>query len=393
MTAPAVAPVAPSPPRSRKALGWASLVVALVLLAAIGASLLPEDWSARGTLDPESAGTGGTRALVALLRDGGVEVTVARTRDEAQAALAGGASTLVLPEASMLSLDTVDRLAASARDVVLIQPRTRLLDALLDGSTLGDFAQEDAVEPVCDLPAAQAAGPAGTGELFLPGDDVLACYPVDGGYGVLVSERADGGTVTAVDGLSTMTNDRLTADGNAALALGLLGRNADLVWYVPSLTDADATGDPPTLADLTPPWVTPAIVLLLLSAVAAAVWRGRRFGPLVTERLPVMVRASETTEGRARLYAASGDAAHALGELRRAARVRLARSLGLATTDAPDRVVNAVADRLGADRAVIRGILIDSLPRNDRELVLASDRLRDLEASVHAALRTERNAR
>ena len=54
----------------------------------------------------------------------------------------------------------------------------------------------------------------------------------------------------------------------------------------------------------------PVIVLLLTAGLAAAIWRGRRFGPLVPERLPVTVRAAETTEGRARLYAHARDAVY-----------------------------------------------------------------------------------
>ena len=122
------------------------------------------------------------------------------------------------------------------------------------------------------------------------------------------------------------------------------------------------------------------------------VWRGRRFGPLVAENLPVTVRASETMEGRARLYARSRDAVHAADALRIGAIGRLARDLGLGPAASAGDVADAAADRIGAPRAAVRGILIDSLPRTDAELVAVSDRLRDLEAAVHAAVRTERNA-
>ncbi len=158
---------------------------------------------------------------------------------------------------------------------------------------------------------------------------------------------------------------------------------------MPAPADADPGAAPPTLSDLTPPWVTPAIALLLLSALTAAIWRGRRFGPLVTERLPVTVRATETTEGRARLYATARDAPHALDELRRASRTRLVRLLGLAARTSPPDVADAVAERLGADRSRVRGILVDDVPRTDRDLVAAADRLRDLEESVRVAVRTE----
>lgn len=394
---------APTRRRGRSALGWVALLVAVLLLGGIGAVLASDGWSDRGAFDPESAGPDGTRAVVRLLEEQGVRVTVARDRAAAEDALSRTDATLVLRDAPMLSDDALVALADRARDVVLVEPRSRSLDLLVGGSAPGGFVDDRLAAPECAVPAAEAAGSARTGELYVPGRDVpggdvpgggiLGCYPVDGQFGVLVADRGDGGTVTALDGYAVMVNRVLADDGNAALALGTLGRSADVVWYVPSFADADATGAAPTLGDLTPPWVTPAIVLLLLAATVAAVWRGRRFGPLVAERLPVMVRAAETTEGRARLYAEAHDAPHALAELRRAARTRLARSLGLAPNAPPERVSDAVAERLGADRGVVRGILIDDRPRSDRELVEASDRLRDLEASVRAALRTERTSR
>ncbi len=43
-------------------------------------------------------------------------------------------------------------------------------------------------------------------------------------------------------------------------------------------------------------------IQLGVALLLAALWRARRLGPLVTERLPVVVRASETVEGHARLY-------------------------------------------------------------------------------------------
>lgn len=378
--------------RGRATLGWIALVAAVVAVALVGVSVAFGGWNDRGAFDPESAGPDGTRAVVQILEEQGVTVTVARDRGAAERALASGPATLVMRDAPMLSDASVRSLADRARDVVLVEPRSRALDVLMRGSAVGGFVDEVAVDPGCELPAAVVAGGVRAGELYVPGDDVSGCYPVDGEYALLVAASDDGGTVTALDGYAALTNVVLPSEGNAALALGVLGRNADLVWYVPSLSDADSA-EAPTIGDLTPPWVTPAIVLLLLSALVAAVWRGRRFGPLVAERLPVTVRANETTEGRARLYAASRDAAHAIAELRRATLARLARSLGLARRVDPDRVVDAVAQRLGADRAVVRDILIDFSPRTDRELVQASDRLRDLEASVRATLRTERTPR
>ncbi|PNW09528.1 DUF4350 domain-containing protein [Microbacterium testaceum] len=392
MSAP-TASAAPIRSRRRSALGWAALCAGLLLAALIGGTLVYGGYTQRAIFDPDSAGPDGTRAVVRVLERQGVTVTIARDRAAAERALADGDATLVLRDAPMLSDDALRELTDRAQHVVLVEPRSRALDVLLDGSALGGFSPDASATPECTVAAASNAGTARVGELLRPGDGVQGCYPVDGEFGLLQSDGTDGRTVTALDGLSVLTNTALPVDGNAALALGVLGQTDRLVWYVPALSDADQNTAAPTLGDLTPAWVTPAMLLLLTAALAAAIWRGRRFGPLVAERLPVTVRATETTEGRARLYASSKDAAHALDELRRAARARLGRLLGLTARTSPHEVADAVAQRLGADRARVRGILVDDLPRTDRELVAAADRLRDLEESVRAAVRTEGTTR
>lgn len=390
----------PTRRRVRVGAGWLGLVAALAVVALLGTVLVFGGWTPRDALDPESPAPDGTRALVRVLEQQGVKVVVARDREAAERALAAAPATLVLRDAPMLSDEALRRLRTQARDVVLIEPRSRSLDVLLNGSALGGVVDEQTVDPACEVPTASGAGPARVGELYLPGPGVAGCYPGDDGFGVLVANEGANegatvgdGTVAALDGLSVVTNRTLPLDGNAALALGLLCRSPTLVWYVPSPADADTGAAAPTLGDLTPPWVTPVMVLLLLAGLTAAVWQGRRFGPLVAERLPVTVRATETTEGRARLYAASHDAAHALGEVRAATHRRLVRLLGLSPRTTPEHLADAVAERLGADRTVVHGILIDDLPRTDRDLVAASDRLRDLETSVRATLPTERTPR
>lgn len=392
MTATVLPSASPSARRRRVGAGWVALIAALVVIGLFGTTLVYGGWTQRDALDPESPAPDGTRALVRILEQQGVRVVVARDRAAAERELAATPSTLVMRDAPMLSDATLRSLSAKARDVVLIEPRSRSLDVLLDGSSLGGVVEERTVDPGCEAAAPQSAGPARVGELYLPGPGVTGCYPAEDGFGVLVSGSGDL-TATAVDGLTVLTNRALPNEGNAALAVGLLGRSASIVWYVPSPSDADVGAAAPTIGDLTPPWVTPAIVLLLLAGLTASFWRGRRFGPLVAERLPVTVRATETTEGRARMYAASGDAAHALDELRRATRRRLVRLLGMSARTPAEHLADAVAERLSADRAVVHGILIDDHPRTDRELVAASDRLRDLETSVRATLPTERTPR
>ncbi|WP_375384754.1 DUF4350 domain-containing protein [uncultured Microbacterium sp.] len=388
---------ADAPPRRRRALAWAAIVAALVVVGIAGTIVSGVGrWSERDALDPESAGPQGTRALAQVVRAHGVAVSVVRDRDSALAALAGGDATLVLADSPLLSDDRLREVTDAATDVVLVDPRARGLRVLLPGSQPAGVAPEARVAPACDLEVAQRAGSVAPGAVLLAGHDVAGCYPVDDGFGLLTRTVGGTGHVTAVDGRALFTNEHLADGGNAALGIGLLGMHPRVVWYVPALSDGEGAGATQSLGDLTPPWVSPAIVVLLGAALAAAIWRGRRFGPLVHERLPVTVRASETTEGRARLYARSRDTVHAADQLRIGTAGRLARMLGLGgaahtTAASATEIADAAAARLNASPAQVRSILIDDLPATDAELVALSDRLRDLEAAVRSAVRPERN--
>lgn len=382
--------------RARRALGWVGIAVVLLVVGGVGAALSGAGgWNQRDALDPESAGALGTRALAEILRDHGIEVVVARDRAAAARELDAGAATLVMPDAPALSDAAIEALAAGASDVVLIEPRSRTLDLLLDGAAPAGVAPAEPVEPACDLPDAVRAGAVAPGVVYAPGGSTTAseCYPAGDGFGLLVASGQGDGRIAAVDGRALLTNEHLAADGNAALAVNLMGRHPLVVWYVPALGDTDLANSDPTLGELTPPWVSPVIVLLLAAGIAAAVWRGRRFGPLVAERLPVSVRASETTEGRARLYARSRDALHAADQLRIPALGRIGRALGLGPAATAAEIADAASAVTGLDRVAVRGVLIDDVPRTDTDLVALHARLRHVEDAVHAAVRPERNPR
>ncbi|WP_374977467.1 DUF4350 domain-containing protein [Microbacterium trichothecenolyticum] len=379
-----------APRRGRRIAAWVSIGLALLVIGGIGGAVsAANQWAQRDALDPDSTGPAGTHALAEILRDHGVEVRVARDRASATEALGTGPATLVLPDAPALSDEAVADLAAGATDVVLVEPRARTLDLLLPGSAPAGVAPDTAIEPDCDVDDAIRAGAVAPGALYRADD---GCYPASDGFGLLV-DATDGGRVAAVDARPLFTNEHLAENGNAALAVGLMGRHPLVVWYVPSPADTDLADTDPSLGDLTPPWVSGVIVLLLVAGIAAGVWRGRRFGPLVAERLPVTVRASETTEGRARLYARAGDPLHAADRLRIGALRRIAALLGLAAGAAAPEIADAAAGRTGLDRRAVRGILIDDIPRGDADLVALSTRLRDLEDAVRAAVRPERNPR
>ena len=83
--------------------------------------------------------------------------------------------------------------------------------------------------------------------------------------------------------------------------------------------------------------------------VLLALWRMRRLGPLVTEPLPVVVRACETVEGHGRLYRSRRARDRAAAALREAALGRIVTRLGLPRDVTADAVCQELADRTGRD--------------------------------------------
>jgi hypothetical protein len=98
-----------------------------------------------------------------------------------------------------------------------------------------------------------------------------------------------------------------------------------------------------------------------------------------------VVRASETMEGRARLYERSNSRLHALDALRVGTVTRLATTCGLPRTASVGEVVDAVAALTGRDRTAVADILIDHVPSSDAELVHLSDQLLRLEVDAARA--------
>lgn len=369
--------------RLRRLGGWAVIALLVLVGVFVATQVAVQMPNGRGGLDPEGVGDSGSMALAELLRDQGVDITVARTRAEALAALDDDA-TLALANPYTLTDDGVRDLIDPAERVVFLSSGTRLLSLL----GLGENAAADsaAVGPSCGVPEFADVGTIRPDRLFLPADGVQGCFGSDDAAAVLLGE-ADGQTRILVEGARLFSNAYLAENGNAALGLALLGQTERLVWYVPSFTDTDIEGQSPdSLGSLTPGWVTPAILLLLLAGLAAALWKGQRFGPLVAETLPVTVRASETMHGRARLTAKAGDAAHAAEAIRDGSRRRLARRLGLAVHATADEVADAASDRLRIPRGTLQSQLLGPLPADDPSLVEYARRLQELEAAVDAAL-------
>lgn len=357
-------------------IGVVGLIVVIVLLA------LRAGAAAGIPLAADNPAPQGAMAVAEVLRQQGVDVIETATLSDTEDALSGGASetTVLLWDIDLLlDADQHDRLLLATDDLVVLDPTFLELQDLAPGIAQAG-ATEGEFEADCDLTAVEKAGSVdagGSAYRIVDAPDAIGCLADDDAYG-LVQTSHGGGTVTLLGLTEVLMNGEITKAGNAALALNLLGTHETLIWYIPS---ADDLGDqaPPSIGDLTPPWVTPFAIMLGLVALGAVFWRARRVGPLVVENLPVVVRASETMEGRARLYERSNSRLHALDALRVGTVARLARTCGLPRTATVGEVVDAVAALTGRDRGAVADILIDHAPSTDAELVHLSDQLLRLE--------------
>lgn len=380
--------------RSRAAGRWrrarwpVAVVGALLLLA--GLSALARPATSATPLAPDNPGPAGARAVAQVLGDQGVEVTYVRTvADAVRAADEGG--TLLVAQGDYLLDEQVDALVGTPTDLVLVAPPDHLLAAATDGGAelAYDWGSDASARPArCADPAAQAAGSLrsdGVGFVALD-DATVLCFPSpdDPSLGAYLVREADGRTVRAVDTSAVLRNDTITEDGNAALALWTLGAHDRLVWLVPDPFDTSLTDDGDEAPALSlPPWFGVVALQALVVLLVVVLWRGRRLGPLVTEDLPVVVRAAETTRGRGRLYRRAGARGHAAAGLRASAADRLAHRLGLPrSADAPT-VVDAVARATGRPGDEVAQLLYGPPPADDAALLELARHLDRIESEVY----------
>ncbi|MEZ0074982.1 DUF4350 domain-containing protein [Planotetraspora sp. GP83] len=384
------APAERSVPTSPSAGGlWRRLRgILLVGLLVVAAALVPVLVSSPGTegheADPADATLYGSKALAEALGDH--RITVERVDSVSDAlARSGTDSQLLITYASLLSRHEATRLAAAPGDRLLVGA-VPYLDVLASGVTPKDRgARVRSREPDCALREATRAGSAFMGGMaYTAPAGATGCYPA-GGKPTLVRYVTNGHTVTVVGDGSFMSNLRLAEDGNAALAMNLAGTKPRLIWLVPPAEPEPGvntgSGDE-SLGSLIPPGVDWAVVQLIVAVGVVALWRGRRLGPVVAERLPVVVRAAETVEGRGRLYRARRARDRAALALRAAAVDRVTPRLGLSRTASPDEIVAATAVRTGEEMEHVRFALYGTAPADDAALVALAGYLDAIERQV-----------
>lgn len=365
-------------------------IIAVVLIGGTVIALLRPAAPGNGYLDPTGNGPFGTHALADLLAGRGHRVIRTVTPATAAAASGQGSATLVITSPQFLTRRQLGTLARLPGPVVIVEPDTTALAALAPGSALTGGTSVGPVQPDCGLAAAQLAGNADMGGLGLriaPGiSGAASCYRA-GGRASLVQYSSGGRLITLLGTGAPLTNAALDRLGNAALALNLLSTRPRIVWLVPAPAivagagPADGQQSLPSLLPLGADLVT---IQLCIAVVLAALWRARRLGPLIPEQLPVVVRASETVEGHARLYQSRRARGRAAAVLRTAMLHRVLPAVGLAHGAHPDAITAALGARSGLSPAKIEMMLFGPAPGTDTALVTLADDLDALERQVRA---------
>ncbi|MEU1007755.1 DUF4350 domain-containing protein [Streptomyces sp. NPDC005890] len=374
-----------------RARGVALAVV--VLLAAAVAMAAVRSTARHGELDPRSADPYGSRAVAQLLAERGVSTRVVTSLGAARSA-AGPDTTLLVAVPDRLTHRQQTELhsatATSGGRTILVAAGSWSVERLAPGVAADPATSgEDTLAPNCALPEARRAGTADTGGIRYTTThlDADSCYPSERLATLLRIPAASGGGDAVVLGApDILYNDRLDEQGNASLALQLLGSRPHLVWYLPSLSDTVTTdGDErKNFLDLLPSGWLWATLQLFIAAALAAFWRARRFGPLVPENLPVAIRASETAEGRARLYRKAHARDRAAAALRAGTRTRLAPLVGVpvAQAHAPEALLLALSAHLSGDGQTLHSLLFGPPPGDDAALIALTDQLDALEREV-----------
>lgn len=282
---------------------------------------------------------------------------------------------------------------------ILVLGQSPALASAASETMVYDAGPSGAIKASCSHPDARAAGTIDTRGPILVDvpDDYTTCFESRAGAVMAVQHRDGEGSVTFLADSSIVTNDAIDQAGNAALALRLIGTHEHAVWYVGSYFDTSTLtwsrggsgGGPAERADVQPstdflpPGTGNALYALALALGVVAWWRARRFGPLVHEPLPVVIRSAESTRGRARLYRAAGATGRAAASLRAAAALRMGKRLGVTRAGERATLVAAIVRASGWSREAVEAVLFGPPPQNESDMMRLISRIDTLENEVH----------
>ena len=377
-------------PGRRRALWGVVVVVVLALVVAAVVVGIRRNAHQGQALDPQNPGREGAQAVASVLRDRGVDVAVARGQDDLLDTSVGAGTTVLVTDTGELSDETAATMlehAAGADRLVLVTPDRFLLTALeLPVDTGGQPSAPETVTAGCTLDGLSQ------GDRVVPGPrtyvatepGATTCFAHDRSFElVALPATGDRPEVVVLGNTDLLVNSEITQLDHAGVALRLLGRGDRVVWYLPSALDIG--NEDTTATSEVPRALGPLVFLAVFGLLALMLWRGRRFGPLVTEPLPAVVKAIETTQSRGRLYRKARDTGRAGTVLRARTAKRLAGYLGLPAGAAPAAIAQAAASATHRDPQDVLTLFTAPPPTTEAALVALANDLTQLEKDVRRA--------
>lgn len=352
------------------------LVVIASILAIVGSSATSRP------LDPADPSAGGGRALAQLVRDRGVQVAPVHAVSGTNAT----GATVFIPDPASLSRGDLEHLVTQARTLVVVAPSDREMEALgVVATPLPSGLVQDTLSADCAFSPAEVAGRVRyDGGTYAAPAAQEQCYSNGVASGLFVYDTGRSRVVVLGSG-RTLSNEWLGDEGDAALGLGLLSGSPRLLWIVPRPpTQAPADRPSKGLFALLPERVLWAALQLSVGVLLLALWRARRVGPVVAEPLPVVVRATETVEGRARLLRAARARETAAAALRAAAVERMRDRLGLGPDSTSPAVVESVSRHSDWRPADVQQALYGPAPTDDAHLIRLIRELDQLDRAVRS---------
>lgn len=383
----------------RSRLGLALGAIFVLMVAIIGLTGTEENSVPLSTANP---GPLGAMAVAEVARAQGLEV---REVDRLSGAriTAPARTTLVIADGAYLQAFQAQSIVDYPGDVVVLGSGDAVASAL--GMELTSLWADAGVDDAqCADPHATAAASISSNGQYLTGSlthGATGCFErTEGGFGYVVIPHGEFTITLVADGIIA-TNDYVAREGNGALVLRAIGKHDKAVWYVGSFYDSStltwtqpsdggtsgpggpSAGDVGASPDFLPPGTGNALYGLGVALIAVALWRARRFGALVTEPLPVVIRASEATRGRARMYRAARAYGRSGASLRGAAAGRIGRRLGVSRYDGKEALLVSISRATGREYRDVESLLYGPAPVDESAMIDLALALDQLESEVH----------
>ena len=356
------------------------IIVVFSLLFAITASILPKAGYNNAPVGIRNKEGDGARALAQVLGHHGISV---REVNAQQAASVDENTTLVVIFPSRMT-DEMAKTIETRTNVVYVglEDDHGSYSVYLQGlRSAREYSSKTWLTPGCtsDIAGRNQHLQASDYVLSGPANGWQLCFS-DDGRNYAYAERSDSGRFRALipDSLR-LSNRAISEGGNAALAINTIGRTPKVAWYSPTRTDTPTGTSTEEL--LTSPYLMPAFLMVIAACLLAGLARGRRLGPLTSERLPIEVPASETLIGKARLMRSQRAYEHAAQALRSSTASRIATALGVAHTADREALTHAMEQR-GLPASRCSALLWGPPPTSEKALIRLANDLDALEKEI-----------